>query len=73
MSIKCPSVGLYVEMQQVLANKDASPFLCCFVVVIVVVVVDMVVVVAVVWLHMDIVYHTFSISRSRGRIKFLQI
>ena len=34
------------------ANKDASPFLCCFVVVVAVVVV---VVVAVDWMHMNIV------------------
>ena len=37
------------------ANKDASPFLCCFVVVVAVVVVVMVVVVAVDWMHMNIV------------------
>ena len=39
---------------QVLGNKDASPFLCCFVAVVEVVAVDMVVVVidvAVVWMH----------------------
>ena len=37
------------------ANKDASPFLCCFVVVVAVVVVVMVVAVAVDWMHMNIV------------------
>ena len=35
------------DWEQVLANKDASPFLCCFVVVVAVVVVVMVVAVAV--------------------------
>ena len=62
-------------------NKDASPFLCCFVVVVVVVVVVvivvvvMVVVVAVVWVHMNIVFHScsFSIGRNRRNIKFRQI
>ena len=37
------------------ANKDVSPFLCCFVVVVAVVVVVMVVAVAVDWMHMNIV------------------
>ena len=59
MSIKCPSVGLYVEMQQVLANKDASPFLCCFVVVVMVVVG---IVVAVVWMDMYRHIHYLSVE-----------
>ena len=37
-----------MEQKQVLANKDASPFLCYFVVIVAVVVVIMVVVVAVI-------------------------
>ena len=51
-------VGHWSEKKQVLANKDASPFLYCFVVVFVVVVVVIVVGVAVVWMHMNIVYHS---------------
>ena len=56
-------------------NKDASPFLCCFVVVVVVVVVVMLVVVAVVWVHMNIVFHSrsFSIGRNRRNIEFWRI
>ena len=50
-----------MEQEQVLANKDASPFLCCFVVVVVVVIVIMVVVViavAVVWMDICIIHHS---------------
>ena len=57
-------IGVSFVLKPVLANKDASPFLCCFVVVVVVFVVVMVVVVAVVWGRMNIVYlsRSFSIS-----------
>ena len=49
-------IGTYSLQKQVRqANKDASPFLCCFVVVVAVVVVVMVVAVAVDWMHMNIV------------------
>ena len=53
-------------------NKDASPFLCCFVAVVVVAVVVIVVVVAVVLVHMNIINHScsFSISRNRQNIEF---
>ena len=49
MHMKIMSVEQTVDLieEQVLANKDASPFLCCFVVVVVVVMVVMVVVVLV--------------------------
>ena len=58
--------------KQVLANKDASPFLYCFVVVVVVV---MVVVVAVVWMHMKVINQScsFSLSTNRQNIGFLRI
>ena len=58
--------------KQVLANKDASPFLRCSVVVVVVVVVVMVVVMAVVWKHMNIINQSdsFSINRNRQNIEF---
>ena len=44
-------LGPFRSKKQVLANKDASPFLCCFVVVVEVVMVAVVIVVAVVWMH----------------------
>ena len=58
--------------KQVLANKDASPFLCCFVAVVEVVIVVNVVVVAVVWVHMNIINNSrsFLISRNRQNIVF---
>ena len=61
--------------KQVLANKDASPFHCCFAAVVVVVVVAIVVVVVVVWVHMNIINHScsFSISRNRRNIEFRRI
>ena len=67
-----------MQHQQVLANKDASPFLRCFVAVVVVVVVVIVVIVvavAVVWVHVNIVYHScsFSIGTNRQNIGFWRI
>ena len=61
--------------KQVLANKDASPFLCCFVTVVAVVVVVMIVVVAVVLMHMNVLNHSysFSISKNRQNIEFWRI
>ena len=46
--------------KQVLANKDASPFLHCFVVVVMVVMVIMavvIIIVMVVWMHMNHQYY----------------
>ena len=60
--------------KQGLANKDASPFPCCFVAVVVVAVVVIVVVVAVVGMHMSINQScSLSISRNRQNIEFWRI
>ena len=57
--------------KQVLANKDASPFLVLLWslwVMVVMVVVVVVIVVAVNWMHMNYFYHFCSISFSRNRL-----
>ena len=60
-----------MTIKQVLANKDASPFPCCFVVVVLVVVVVMVVIVTVVWMHMVIINHSCSLPiDNNGKISY---
>ena len=51
------TIGCRGNKKQVLANKDASPFLCCFVVVV------MVVVGAVVGMHLNITFVHFLMAK----------